>query len=86
MVIAHKVRCSGVDDPCSWSGACGECGCIFAWSDHVAISCCSEEGRCCAFVDLVELIPGRFEVDAVGFEVSCETTVVACPLVVCGGI
>ena len=28
-VIAHMVRCSGVDDPCSWSGACGVCSCVF---------------------------------------------------------
>jgi len=27
-VIAHVVRCFGVDDPCSWSGSSGECGCI----------------------------------------------------------
>jgi hypothetical protein len=48
-------------------------------SDQVAISCCSERGRCCPFVDLVALILYTFEVDAVGFEVSCETAVVACP-------
>ena len=23
-VITHMVRCSGVDDPCSWSGGCGQ--------------------------------------------------------------
>jgi len=27
-VIAHVVRCSGIDDQCSWSGGCSECGCI----------------------------------------------------------
>jgi hypothetical protein len=32
------------------------------------------------------LIPGSFEVDTVGFEVPCETTVVACSLAISGGI
>jgi len=30
MVIAHMVRCSWIDDPCSRSGGCSECGSIVA--------------------------------------------------------
>ena len=50
------------------------------------MSCCCKHCRCCACVGLVALIPGMFEVDAVGLEVSCDTAVVACLLVVPGGI
>jgi hypothetical protein len=80
------LRCSGVDDPCSWSGSCSECGCIFGELDQVAIFCWRMRGRFSAFIDVDELIPDRFEVDAVGLEVSCETAGVASPLIVPGGI
>jgi len=32
-VIAHMVRCSRIDDPCSWSRGCGESGRIVGQSD-----------------------------------------------------
>jgi len=69
-VIAHMVSCSGVDDSCSWGSVCGERSCIFGLSDQVAISFCSNRCRCWAFVDFVALIPGTFEVDTGGLEVS----------------
>jgi len=80
------VRCSGVEGPCSWSRGCGQCGCIVGELEQVTISCCCERGRCCDFGDLVALIPGTFDVDEVGVELSCETEVVPCPLVVPGVI
>jgi hypothetical protein len=39
-----------------------------------------------SFICFVAFIPGTFEVDTVGLEVSWETAVVACPLVVPGGV
>jgi len=85
-VIAHMVRCSGIVDPCSCNGRSGECSCILGKSDQVALSCCSKRGRRCCCIDLVLLIQGTFEVDAVGIEVFCQTAPVSCQLVVPGGI
>jgi len=50
------------------------------------MSCCSKRCGCCAFVDFVALIPGMFEVNAFGLEVSCETAVIVCSLVIPGGV
>jgi hypothetical protein len=42
--------------------------------------------RCSAFVDLVALIPGTIEMDAVGFEICSETVAVVCKVVVPAGM
>jgi hypothetical protein len=83
VVIAHVVRCSGIDDRCSWGGDCAEWGCIAGCSDQVTISWCSKRSGTCAFIHSVALIPGSFEVDAVSLTVSWQTAVVACSFVVC---
>ena len=75
-VIAHMVKCSGIDQLCSWSGGCHECCCIFSYLDQVTSSCSSEWPRWCACIDFVVLNLGTFKVDAVGLDVSLELTVV----------
>ena len=48
--------------------------------------CRSKRCGCCAFVDFVALIPGKFEVDPVRIEVCGETAGVPSSFVVPGGV